>query len=378
MKRILVRLPCPRKSHPKLGDYLLATPALVGLREMYPAAKITLLVGPTDPGAWLTDRSLFDDYLIDQGHRLHNRPPHTLALLREIRRSNFDIALSLWSNSRSAWLFKLAGIPVRIGSSKRKYRDLYTHHVERSQDVPTLHEVEAHDELLRVLGYSGTPGRLRWTFTDAEARQADALLRGTRIEPGNGFIALNPTCGGSSRNWTPAGFLAMARLLRGTGLPLVLIGATGDREYNARLAQALDAPRADLTGQTSIGVLAALLSRASLHISVDTGTMHLAAAMQTPCVTIFPFMHHWEQRVRWRPWMTDYRLIGPRLRCSDCVVGKCARTQNVCMDSIPPEEIAEAARELLAAGAAPEMRAVCRPIASDIGSEKSCLNFSRG
>ena len=347
-KRILVRLPCPRRSHPKLGDYLLATPALAGLREMYPQARITLLVGPTDPGSWLLDRTYFDDYLIDAGHRLHNLPLHTLSLLSKIKRGKFDIAVSLWSNSRTAWLFKMGKIPVRIGSSSRDYGKLYTHNVPREQTIPTKHEVEYHLEILRALGYSGSPGRLHYAHSAEDVARADELLRGAGVGPGSGFVALNPTCGGSSRNWQAEGFVCAARqILRETGLPLVLIGAASDQEHNARLAAALEIAPADLTGRTNVAVLAALLSRASAHISVDTGTMHLAAAMQTPCVAIFPFMHHWEQRVRWRPWQTEYRLIGPRVRCSDCVFGKCMRTQNACMESIPPEEIAAAALDLL-------------------------------
>ena len=343
MERILARLPGA-----KLGDYLMTTPALAGLRAAHPAAKITLLLWAQTSGDWFADRSLFDDTLWDDARGKYTGLRGAHQLQKEIQSRRFDAFVSLHNDTRSAWACRLARIPIRLGSTSKLARVCYTQNSLQKRGASERHEVEYNYDSMRPLGVTGAAGRMQFRFTPEDENAARQILA-ARMGQQTHFMVLNPTCGGSSRSWTPEGFLAMARLLQDTGLPLVLIGAAQDRENNARLAEMSGGNMVDLTGQTSVGVLAALLSRAALHISVDTGTMHLAAAMQTPCVTIFPFMEHWEQRVRWRPWQTEYRLIGPRVRCSDCVAGKCARTQTACMDSIPPEEIAEAARELLAA-----------------------------
>ena len=347
MKRILVRM---TGTHPgaKLGDFLMATPALAGLRLAHPDAEITLLLGPPQTGPCFADPALFNNILWDDAEKADAGLRGSYRLLRQIQERRFDAFVALNSRSHLAWICRLANIPRRIGSTGKYHRALYTENVAQDRGSPDRHEIEFNYDLMRPLGVSGTPGPMIFPVTPEAEAEAERLLCAARLDAEQPCIVLNPTYGGSSRALPADCFAQAARRLNcETGLPILLVGGAQDAAENACLARTIGVGVHDLTGKTSVAVLAALLRQSALHISIDTGTMHLAAAMKTPCLTVFPFMEHWEQRVRWRPWQTEQRLIGPRLRCSDCVPGKCRRTQNVCLDSIQPVEIAEAALELL-------------------------------
>src|SRR5690606_14965960 len=77
-------------------------------------------------------------------------------------------------------------------------------------------------------------------------------------------------------------------LVAATGLRVVLTGTIGERPVAGAVAQAMSAPVIDLCGTTSIGTLAAVFARARLVVSNDTGAAHVAAAVGTPSVVVFP------------------------------------------------------------------------------------------
>lgn len=355
LKRILVRLPGA-----KLGDFLMTTPALAGLRETYPNARITLLLWPPEPGAWLEGHPLFDEMLWDDQEGAYSGTGGALRLLARIRAHQFDAAVSLYGGGRYAWLFRLANIPLRVGCTRKSYGRLFTHNFPDNRSAPDRHEVEYNFDMMRPLGVSGAPGPMVYPVTAAEDSQAIRLLA-ERGWDGAPFVIVNPTHGGSSRLWPPERFAAASRqIVAETGARLALIGVPMDREGNARIAVGIGPGTLDLTGDTSVGVLGAILRRSALHLSVDTGTAHLAAAMGVPCVTVFPASQYWDERIRWSPWMTETRVLGPTVRCTSCRLYDCNRAQTACIDSIAPEAVARAAMELLAAG--PTTRSVHRVI----------------
>ncbi|HEY9524440.1 MAG TPA: glycosyltransferase family 9 protein, partial [Thermopolyspora sp.] len=117
-------------------------------------------------------------------------------------------------------------------------------------------------------------------------------------------IVIHPGGKGSGRRWPPQRFAEVARALRAREVPVVITGSRRERSLALHVATAAALPAcAVLAGRTSLRELCALVSRARLVISVDTGIAHLAAAYGTPSVTIFGP----ESPARWgpppsRPW----------------------------------------------------------------------------
>lgn len=363
MKRYLICLPTP-----KVGDFLLITPLLAALRARSPDAHIALLLRKPDPGEWITRHPLVDDVIWCASKGIAKRLD-LWSVARELRRQRFDAAIYRGCSAHIPLMLRLGGIPVRIAGPYTHFRFLLTHAAGRVRENSDRHEVEYNLDLLAPLGITDADTRLCFPVTPEEQAEANRLLEKHGVGKDTLLIALNAGQGGSSRVWPAERFARAAHsLAKQTGARIALIG----QENPARLLETLadlqtgehsemlecqdmtggqtpdfHSPCIDLTGQTTLGQLGAVLQRCHLHISVDTGTAHLAAAMQTPCVTLFPDIAAWVQRARWGPWRTKQRLLGPNRRCAGCEK-ICHRKGTDCLDSITTEEVADAACALLA------------------------------
>jgi lipopolysaccharide heptosyltransferase II len=103
---------------------------------------------------------------------------------------------------------------------------------------------------------------------------------------GQALAVLVPGTAWPTKRWHVAGFAAVARQLLSRGWAVALAGSASERERcRAVTAQAPGA--ADLSGQTALSELAALIAQASLCVTNDSGSMHLAAALGRPVVAVF-------------------------------------------------------------------------------------------
>ena len=104
-------------------------------------------------------------------------------------------------------------------------------------------------------------------------------------------------------------------------------------------------PAIDLAGATTVGLLPALLSKASLLITNDSGPMHIAAAVGTPVVALFGPT----SAVRTGPYGFGHRVLATELSCRPCLSRTCQNpVQLECLTRISPEQVFVAARDQLA------------------------------
>jgi ADP-heptose:LPS heptosyltransferase len=153
------------------------------------------------------------------------------------------------------------------------------------------------------------------------------------------------------KTWPEQHWEELGRLVRDR-LParIVLMGAGYEQRMASRIARAIHAPRGlepiVAAGATSVGMLAALLDRMDLVFSVDTGTMHMAAALGVPTVAFFgptDPIHHGPYR---RP--ESVVVLGSGVECRPCLKEQRKQCRdNVCMSEIRPEQALEAGAALL-------------------------------
>lgn len=273
-----------------LGDALLATPLLRALRRAYPRARLVAGIGRWSRPALLNNPDI--DGLLDlEALGVGRLQPDAYAhVLRRLRAGRFDLALVLDRTPLLTMLPLLAGIPVRAGidSAGRGF--------PLNVRVPWA-EVEHEARLfLRIAAALGLPdGDVRACFVPTPADEAGASelwrqagLAGERVvalAPGGGH---NPGMTLDAKRWPAARFAALADALhREHGLAVLLTGAESDRAVTAEVRRLMQAPAADLSGQTNFGVLGALLARCALFAGNDSAPMHLAAAVGTPVLAIF-------------------------------------------------------------------------------------------
>jgi heptosyltransferase-3 len=178
-----------------------------------------------------------------------------------------------------------------------------------------------------------------------------ALLREHGLASGR-FIHIHPASRWLFKCWSAAGWAATIDRLRAAGWPVVLTAAPGAAE--GALVDAIQShlaePAISLAGQLSLKELAALTASARLFLGVDSAPMHIAAAMDIPCVALFGP----SGELHWGPWSNDgtarHRVVASaRHSCRPCGIDGCGGGKvSDCLVSLPVTDVADAALALLA------------------------------
>jgi len=361
------RLLVVRPDH--LGDVLLAGPALRALCAAWPAARVTFLVGPWAaavaermPGAHHVATLAFPWFDRRPGGPPWRRYARLAAATRAVRRlpaAPFHAAVVLRDDDYwSAWVLKLAGVPLRLGHADPCARRFLSH-VLPPGGRPE-HVAAAGIALVAALvGHPAadmpTPATHPLCFQPSEgdrraAREALAAAGLTEIGRRRP-IAVHPGSGSPIKRWRWGAWRETLAALTQPGEPVVVTGTAAERRLTAELANAAGRPVVDLTGRTDVGTLAAVFERCRLVMGPDSGPLHLAVAAGTPTVHLFGPA----DARRFGPWGPPQRhaVVTSRLPCAPCGRLDWPRpADHPCVRTLAVEDVVRAARGVLAAAGA--------------------------
>jgi len=329
----------------QIGDLVFTLPALNALRQTFPEAHITSVLRPHLAG--LVEKSGLVDEIV---HRPRGGPWRAAALGLRLRRIRPDLAVVFSQSATMALCAWLSGARRRVGYVDSDLCRLLDHRVQ-VRGIPCPEKVL---RLVRGLGLGPEKADYVGLIRVSEADEEEAERRLSQCDmSGDGpLVALAPGEAGDRpyKSWSVDGFRELARSLAADEhARLLVVGAERDRMLGGEVLADLEpAPRerCNLAGRTTPGQLAALLGRCDMLIGIDSGPMHVAAAMGTPVVALFgPTDPH-----RTGPQGQGHEVIFHRQECwRPCVhpvTPNC--TERVCMSAITPQEVLAAARRILA------------------------------
>ena len=335
------------------GDMLLVTPVINSLQQNYPQAQIDVLLYKETQDMLASHPALSNVFVIDrqwkkQGTKAHLR--HELNLIRQLKGQGYDLVVNLADQWRSAIIARLTGARIRLGFDlpKRRgflWRHCHTHLVPVS-DHARLHTVEQNLSLLRPLGLPTLSQQVTMSYPPQDWQTCEQLLRQQGIT--GDYIVVQPTSRWFFKCWSEEKMAATVSALQADGHRLVITSGpdTKEREMVARIL-ALCPPQGvvSLAGQLTLRQLAALIDHAKLFIGVDSVPMHMAAALQTPCIALFGP----SKLVFWRPWQVNGCVIWAgdfgTLPDPDAIN---TGTDERYLDLIPTDAVIAAARSRLA------------------------------
>ena len=203
------------------------------------------------------------------------------------------------------------------------------------------HVVDRYLAALAKIGVPARPARPQIFLSGSDRDTARALLRDNGVRDPDRIAVLVPGARWPNKEWTGE-WLATER-----GLGLVIAGAEADRAAVDRLRGCLRTPGTDITGQTGLRELAAVLAGARVVIGNDSGPGHLAAAVGTPVVTLFgPTSEAFGFAPRGERAVT----VSIPLECRPCSLHggrRCRRGDRECLDGLEPGPVIEAVRKVL-------------------------------
>jgi len=323
-----------------LGDVVVSIPALRALKEARPEVELHVLVAeeahplvktlPWIDRAWALPRT-----------RGRARLRDTWPMIRALRAEKFDLSIDLIGNDRGAFLTLAVGAREKLGlhAPKGFFGRRYFYHEALPEAPGDWHETKRHLHFLRKLGVAAEAPLALELHADP-ALQDDAA----KILPRPTIIA-HVSTSKPLKEWPQAHWSELAKLARADGHEIVFASGPAARERDSlRTLGEISPEIPQLPPIKDLGLYLAVLARASLLVSGDTGPMHFAAALGTPTLSLFgpSLIHQWAPQAPLARW-----LQAPSCTCS-AHQESCTATTH-CLNRLSPAQVWSEAKSLLQA-----------------------------
>ncbi|MFH1676327.1 MAG: glycosyltransferase family 9 protein, partial [bacterium] len=208
-------------------------------------------------------------------------------------------------------------------------------------DIPdSSHYVERHIELARLLGLEVGPEDYRLVIPDDVRAFVDNFLNNNGLVRRK-FIICNPPTTWVTKHYPVRHWRTVISDLA-KEWPIVLTGGSGDTDLNREIADGIEGKIIIASGQTNLEQYMGLIESAALVICPDTGAAFVAAATGTPTVNIFGP----SKPSRSGAYRLSEHVTAP-VDCQGCLLTKYC-PNFICMDSIDPKTVIDAAQRMLA------------------------------
>ncbi len=328
-----------------VGDVIFSTPVFKALRKKYPQARISCLAVPRVK-AVLEASPCLDEIIVYDERGRHWNPLGKLRLVLQLRQGHFDIAFLLHRSWTRAVLVFLAGISERVGYDTKKRGCLLTHKAGLLEG-----DVHRRDHYLNVIESYGVAVEDRaceLTVLPQDRSRMEETLRHQGVTREDCLIVVNVGGNWDLKRWPEKNFgLLMHRLVTELHVKVIIPGAAKDVALAKRIAACSTVNPVVLAGKTDLKQLMALMQRADLVISSDSGPLHMASGVGSMTIGLFG--------------PTRPEITGPQGRGKtrilqknmDCNRDPCYRLDcpdNVCMQAVTVDDVMEAAGKCLRSG----------------------------
>ena len=290
----------------------------------------------------------------------------TLGTIFDLRRESYDLAVDLFFNPRSAWLLKLAGIPLRIGGTRKIRGRLYTHQVPRKEvtgdhsdfnriapgglgehlcRLAPLTQVESGQGFVDWLPTRFGPGDLKPSLAPLDewplAREGLASIG---IKPGAPYLLLAPCATWPSKEWPVKRWDDLVSLLLDrTNLSLAVLVAPGREGDLAVLADRIPRIRGGVMPALPLPEALAVTSSARALLTVDGGIMHAAVGFGIPTLALFGPT---DPKI-WFPYTGSgpFHVLARAPFCHPCDLHECR--EFICLPDLEPATVLDALDGLL-------------------------------
>ncbi len=350
-----------------MGDVLMSAPALAALKgsgREGGARHLTLLTSPQGAEAARLIAAV-DEVVVhappwmkapgpaDPGADTGADPGADLALIDTLRRGAHDAAAILTVHSQSplpaALACHLAGIPLRLAHCRENpYRLLTTWVRETEPGLHLRHEARRQLDLVAAVGLAAPDERVALSIPPDTLAAADHRLRLLGLAHADRWAVVHPGASAPSRRYPAEALERVVRILTERhGWRVLVTGSAGEAALAARVARSPGA--LSLAGDLDLAQLAALIARAPVVVTGNTGPAHLAAALGRPVIDLYALTN-----LQHAPWRARGRVLFHDVPCRVCLKSVCPEGHHLCLRGVPPEAVVAAAREALA-GRAPSI-----------------------
>lgn len=274
-----------------IGDVVHTLPSLHALRKgLGKEAEIDWLVEEA-ASSILTGHPMIDNLIIVKNRGWINDRTENIKTAKYLASRRYDMVLDFQGLMKSGIWVLLSRGRRRIGfSNSRELSHVFLNEKLPAYD-PDMHAV---DRYLVLARHAVSAGHAVPVIDPVEFPMPDIRLQIERVKrllKKNGitrFFAMVPHARWPTKLWGDERFVRLAALaMERFNMGTVLVGGTMDRAALEEMRAKMGAGALNLAGETDLGELAALFSLADFVVTVDSGPMHIAAAVKTPVIALF-------------------------------------------------------------------------------------------
>lgn len=320
-----------------IGDLLQLSPVIRALRNKYPTARITVMVGTKLSADLFRYHPDVAEVLLFERHGVHRSWRALLQLWQTLHGKRYDLVLNFQRSNLKTWLLASASFPCKV----------LVYNKSSSRNV---HAVVNYLETLTGIGIkpSDAKQQLELYLSEESIKFAHDLFCSNGFA-GKPVIALNPGASHPVNRWSTAQFAALTDMIRNElNAAVIIVGGNDDTTLAQEIAAQTVSQPLIFTGRTSILQLGALLKESDLLVSGDTGPMHMATAVGTPVVALFGAA----DPARTGPVGSGHRVLQAHdVECVPCRSRKCSNNNYLeCMERITVDEVFKAIKSMLEQG----------------------------
>ncbi|MCD4812146.1 glycosyltransferase family 9 protein [bacterium] len=273
-----------------LGDTLLATPALRALRHANPEAMITVVVSSSGAEV-LAGNPHVDRVLVYDKKDLLT----SLGFMAQLRRSRYDLAITLHASFRTALLARATGAKKRVVHNHSGPDHFTTIPITAKKESKSA--IERDLDVVRAMGIPDTGSTLEFVLEKADRLCVDGFFRQNNLAADKSFWVLAPGAGKARKRWTAGQAVAfldgMEKKRYG---PWILL--SGPQEEALTREISLYAKSRPLVFQQELKEAGVLMQMSRGVVTCDSGPKHIAVAVGAKTVTLWTD----EPEAEWHPY----------------------------------------------------------------------------
>ncbi len=325
-----------------IGDILLTTPLVRALARRHPEAKLVYVTKRAMAPLVADNPHLTEVVTLEPGEPIRHlarrlrtlAPTHGLDLHGSVRSAGLRLLVRCrWSGYRKRKLARALLISAKLDAYRRR--------------APAA-VAERYFEAARRLDTRPDGGPPEFCLGPGATERVAQWLAERGLGGGARLAALAPGAAHATKRWPVAHWSALVERLGAAGYRPVVVGGPEDRGLAQQLVAEGGSAVASAAGEFSLQETGALLARARVVVSGDTGVMHMATGVGTPVVALFgPTV----AQFGFFPYHAPAAVLERALDCRPCSAtgtAACPLGHHRCLADITPEEVAAAVERLVA------------------------------
>ena len=326
-----------------MGDVVLVTASLKALRKKYSKSHIYCLVGK-ESRKILQNCPYIDGIILYDAKHKDRGLLGILRIARKLRKYRFDKVVD-FQNNRKSHIFSCLSFPREsYGYNNGKLGFLLSETVKDPNNE--MAAVPHQFQVLNMLGIEYSDNCYLELWPSLKDKQyVKGLLDSEWLGNVKNIVGINISASEKwqTKNWSIQNIARLCDMLSTRNIRVIITGMEKDKELANQLLRFTKSKPAIFVGKTDIVELAALIKECKAYITPDSAPLHVAAAMQTPCIALFGPTNS----DRHIPPAKSLIVLDKKLQCSPCYNSQCNILTHACMNEISPLDVFEKVQEIM-------------------------------